>query len=41
MERQRPPIADIIGLRQLLAGYAAGLTKDDVESVARPAPTTP
>jgi hypothetical protein len=39
---EKPPIAEIIELRLALAGYAVGLTKDDVESVTRrPAPTTP
>jgi len=28
-----PPVADVIELQQLLARYAVGMTKDDVESV--------
>ena len=28
-----PPIADVIELQQLLARYAVGMTKDDVEAV--------
>ena len=29
----QPPIADVIELQQLLARYAVGMTKDDVEAV--------
>jgi hypothetical protein len=30
---QRPPIDDVIEIEQLLARYAVGMTKDDVEAV--------
>ena len=31
----KPPIADVIELEQLLARYAVGMTRDDIDTVAR------
>jgi SnoaL-like protein len=30
---EQPPIADVVEIEQLLARYAVGMTKDDIESV--------